>query len=135
MQKSSMGYSVLVVDDDKELRKIYRALLERVGYTIFEASNGAEALQFLTTQKIVPDVMVMDMLMPLLNGDALIQRVRQTPALDPMKIIMLSAYPRYRESAQHFQADLFLVKPINPDDLLQALAALVPPITANERLA
>lgn len=91
-----MGYSVLVVDDDKELRKIYRALLERVGYTIYEAGNGAEALQFLTTQKIIPDVMVMDMLMPLLNGDALIQRVRQTPSLDPMKIIMLSAYPRYR---------------------------------------
>lgn len=130
-----MSYSVLVVDDDREMRTIYRAILERVGYTIYEASNGAEALQLLTTQKLVPDIMVMDMLMPLLNGDALLQRVRQVPALDPMKIIVLSAYPRYRESAQHFQADLFMTKPINPDDLLDALAALVATHTANEKLA
>lgn len=118
---SSMAFSVLVVDDDKELRTIYRVLLEREGYIVYEASNGADALKFVMNQ--VPDVIVMDMLMPMLGGEAVMQRIRQMPSLNNTRVVVLTAYPRFRESALYFQADQFLVKPIRPDDLIQAIAA------------
>jgi CheY-like chemotaxis protein len=70
-----MTYSVLIVDDDRELRTIYRVILERKGYTVYEAGNGVEALQFLNNQ--MPDVIVMDMLMPMMGGEAVMQRIRQ----------------------------------------------------------
>jgi CheY-like chemotaxis protein len=118
-----VNYSVLIVDDDRELRHIYRAILERSGYTIYDAANGAEALKFLMNQ--TPDVIVMDMLMPMLGGEAVMQRIRQMPGLSQVKIVVLTAYPRFRESAAFFQADQFLVKPIRPDDLLQAIATVL----------
>jgi two-component system alkaline phosphatase synthesis response regulator PhoP len=116
-----MTHSVLIVDDDKELRNIYRAILERADYTVYEAANGAEALQFLISQ--TPDVIVMDMLMPMMGGEAVMQRIRQMPALDDTRIVVLTAYPRFRESALYLEADQFLVKPIKPDDLLNSIAA------------
>jgi CheY-like chemotaxis protein len=116
-----MTHSVLIVDDDRELRLIYRKILERVGYTVLEAPNGADALKLLINQ--TPDVLVVDMLMPMLGGEAMMQRVRQMPALNNMKIVVLTAYPRFRESAMYFQADQFLVKPIKPDDLIGAIAS------------
>lgn len=120
-----MSYSVLIVDDDKELRLIYRTILERAGYTVYEAGNGAEALQFLVNQ--TPDVMVMDMLMPMLGGEAVMQRIRQMPQLADMRVVVLTAYPRFRETAQHLEADQFLVKPIKPHDLLNSIAASLRP--------
>jgi CheY-like chemotaxis protein len=116
-----MAYSVLIVDDDKELRTIYRMILEKEGYTIHEATNGAEALQFLMNN--TPDLIIMDMLMPMLGGEAVMQRIQQMPALSQVRTLVLTAYPRFRESAIHFRADQFLVKPIKPTDLLLAVSA------------
>ena len=116
-------YSVLIVDDDKELRSIFRKFLERESYTIYEAANGAEALKFLMNQ--TPDVIVMDMLMPMLGGEAVMQRIRQMPALNDTRIVILTAYPRFRESAAYFEADRFLVKPIRSDDLVRTIAEVL----------
>ncbi|MBI5959423.1 MAG: response regulator [Chloroflexi bacterium] len=116
-----MPYSVLLVEDDTELRMLYRTILERQGYLVEEASNGADALSFLMNH--TPDVVVMDMLMPMLGGEAVIKRIQQMPALQNMKIVVITAYPRFRESAQFSQADQFLVKPIRPDDMLNAIQA------------
>jgi len=125
-----MVQSVLIVDDDRELRTIYRTILERAGFTVYEAGNGADALKFLVNQ--TPDALVIDMLMPLLSGAAVIQRVRQMPALNKMKLIVLTAYPRFRESAQQYEADQFLVKPIKPDDLINAIRAAAPDPAVDE---
>ena len=114
-----MSNNVLIVDDDKELRKLYRTILEREGYTIHEAANGAEAMQFL--MNYTPDVIVMDMLMPMLGGEAVMQRIQQMPTLTDVKVVVLTAYPRFRESAQYLQADQFLVKPVTPEDILRAI--------------
>jgi CheY-like chemotaxis protein len=118
-----MGYSILVVDDDQELRFLYRTVLEREGYTVDEATNGAEALQHLMSY--TPDVLIMDMLMPMLGGESVMKRIQQMPNLEDMRIVVLTAYPRFRDSVQFLHADQFLVKPVTPDDIVQAIHAVL----------
>lgn len=118
-----MAYSVLIVDDDRELRMIYRMILERRDFVVYEAGNGAEALKFLMNQ--TPDAIVMDMLMPMLGGEAVMQRIRQMPALKDTRVVVLTAYPRFQQSALAFQADSFLVKPIKPEDLVHTLQSVL----------
>jgi CheY-like chemotaxis protein len=114
-----MALSVLIVDDDRELRALYRTVLERAGHLVDEAANGAEALRYLMTR--TPDVIVMDMLMPMLGGEAVMKRIRQMPALNDVRIVVLTAYPRFRDSALYLQADAFLVKPVRPQQIVQAV--------------
>ncbi len=116
-----MANSILIVDDDAELRALYRLILEREGYAVDEATNGAEALKYLMSH--TPDVIIMDMLMPMLGGEAVMQRIQQMPALNDVRIIVLTAYPRFKESAQFLQADQFLVKPVTPKTLVEVIHA------------
>jgi len=94
-----MANSILIVDDDAELRALYRLILEREGYAVDEATNGAEALKYLMSH--TPDVIIMDMLMPMLGGEA------------------------FKESAQFLQADQFLVKPVTPKTLVEVIRAVL----------
>ncbi|MBN1681649.1 MAG: response regulator [Anaerolineae bacterium] len=115
-----MGLTVLVVDDDKGLRSLCRMVLECEGYSVWEASNGAEALQFLMNR--TPDVIVIDMLMPMLGGEAVMRRIHQLPFLAHTRVIVMTAYPRYREMLQGVEVDAFLVKPVMPAQLIEAVA-------------
>jgi CheY-like chemotaxis protein len=116
-------HSILVVDDDKGLRGLYRMILENAGYDVDDVTNGADALKYLMNQ--TPDVIIMDMLMPMLGGEAVIKRLQQMPALDEVKIIVVTAYPRFRESAQFIRADRFLVKPVQPKEVLEAVESVL----------
>lgn len=118
-----MSQSVLVVDDDKQLRQLYRIVLERAGFRVEEAANGAEALKALMSH--TPDAIVMDMLMPMLGGEAVMKRIQQMPSLSDIRIVVLTAYPRFRETAVFLQADEFLVKPTSPNDLVLALQSVL----------
>ena len=123
-----MAQSVLVVDDDKGLRNLYRMVLENAGYVVDEATNGADALKYLMNQ--TPDVIIMDMLMPMLGGESMIKRLQQMPGLESAKIIVITAYPRFRESAEFVRADRFLVKPIQPQEVVEAVASVLSEATS-----
>lgn len=114
-----MKRSVLIVDDDTGLRSLFRMILEKEGYEVSEATNGADALKLLVNY--TPDVIIMDMLMPMLGGEAVMKRIQQMPALQDVKIVVVTAYPRFQESALFLHADRFLVKPIHPQDVLEAV--------------
>ncbi|NLE49857.1 MAG: response regulator [Chloroflexi bacterium] len=115
-----MTYSVLIIDDDQQVRTMYRLILERQGYAVDEASNGAEALRLLVNQ--TPDVILLDILMPMLGGEAVLQRIRQMPSLHNTRVIVLTAYPRFQRTTNFDHVDSFLIKPIMPRDLLEAIA-------------
>ncbi|RPI98566.1 MAG: response regulator [Chloroflexi bacterium] len=118
-----MTYSILIVDDDMTIRNLYRMVLQNAGYVVDEVTNGAEALKFLISH--TPDVIIMDMLMPLLGGEAVIRRIRQMPALQDVKIVVVTAYPRFVKSAEFPQADRFLVKPVQADEFLDTIQAVL----------
>ncbi|MBP8974549.1 MAG: response regulator [Anaerolineae bacterium] len=114
-----MSHLILIVDDDAELRTLYRLILEREGYAVDEAANGADALKYLSNH--VPDLIVMDMLMPMLGGEPVMRRIQQIPALRDVRIIVLTAYPRFRDTVRYLDADQFLVKPITPRQIVEAV--------------
>ncbi len=118
-----MPYSVLIVDDDQQVRMMFRLVLERHGYMVDEASNGAEALRKLLNQ--TPDVILLDILMPMLGGEAVLQRIRQMPSLYNTKVLVVTAYPRFEKTANLNHVDRFLVKPILPVHLAQAVAEVL----------
>jgi chemosensory pili system protein ChpA (sensor histidine kinase/response regulator) len=87
--EASMGPCVLVVDDDLPIQSIVAEVLTEVGYEVLLASNGAEALRHLRAR--VPDVLITDLRMPVLDGWSLVQMCRAEPALKDVPVVVITA--------------------------------------------
>ena len=96
---------ILVVDDEKNILKLYKAELEDEGYTIVTANSGKEAIELFKTEK--PDLVTLDIMMPDMDG---IQVLRQLKQEDPqIPVIMLTAYD-YRDDFSVWVSDAYVVK-------------------------
>ncbi|HPJ38310.1 MAG TPA: PAS domain S-box protein [Spirochaetota bacterium] len=122
---SAMSFSngtVLVVDDVESNRQVVREWLSFTELTILEASNGREALAL--TENCKPDIILMDIRMPVIEGDEAARRIKATPGISDIPIIALTASvglkQNYREKHPYF--DGFLLKPINIHDLFNELS-------------
>jgi CheY-like chemotaxis protein len=107
---------VLVVEDERTIRKSIAGYLEDAGYTVDEAENGAEALERM--HSALPDIVVLDLLMPVMGGRALIEAARQEPRLAMVPVILLSAAHDLTEATEQIQPRASLAKPIDLDVLL-----------------
>ncbi len=108
---------VLVVDDDEDLRLLARKALTRAGHRVLEASSGEEGLQKAESQK--PDLMLLDLSMPGMDGFEVLRRLRTREAARPLPVIVLTGLGD-EESARRsfdFGATDFLVKPFTPPQL------------------
>jgi len=114
--------SVLVVDDEKEILTFVRSNLVARGFEVFTARNGAEALAFLEAKS--PDLMVLDILMPEIDGFEVCRRVREWSTIP---IIVLSALGRDHDKVQALDlgADDYLTKPFSVEELLARIRALM----------
>jgi CheY-like chemotaxis protein len=118
---------VLVVDDDFDARTIYSIYLKAVGCNVFVASDGLTALD--KADELSPDVIVMDLAMPRLDGWEAMRRLRQSSWTRDIPIIALSAVPLGRDTAFEAGCDAYLAKPCDPKLLwtqIQALLRLPP---------
>ena len=106
---------VLVVDDDFDARSIFSFYLRAVGCNVFVASDGRSALN--KADELAPDVIVMDLAMPRLDGWEAIRRLRQSSWTREIPIIAVSAVPLSRETAFEAGCDVYLTKPCEPDVL------------------
>ena len=113
--------TVLVVDDDVACRDAFTFILEELGATILVASDGIEALAVLRQDS--PDLVLSDMMMPRLDGYALMRQVREDPALRSLPMIAVSASfaAADQPSAEHPAMDGTLSKPFDYRDLDRAL--------------
>jgi CheY-like chemotaxis protein len=123
-----MGYSVLVVDDDPMKRQLLRLILERAGFGVTEAADGAEALLFL--DNVVPDLMTLDVMMPRMDGFAVCERVRQNPLTAALPIIMVSARADSGSIREGLAAgaNRYLPQPVMPDKLIKTVNELLPAV-------
>ena len=116
---------VLVVDDVSGNRAVLMDMLGRFGFLVFEAANGRDGLA--QAQAIVPDLILMDIVMPDWNGQEVIARMRQIPALHSVPIVAVSASAtaEMRDQCMTVGADAFLSKPIDMKLLLQRASSLL----------
>jgi two-component system, chemotaxis family, chemotaxis protein CheY len=110
---------VLVVEDERTIRQSIAGYLSDVGYTVDEAENGAEALE--CAKKATPDVVVVDLLMPVMDGRAFVQECRQDARLAMVPIVLLSAAHDLAQAAEEIQPRASLAKPIDLDVLLAVI--------------
>jgi CheY-like chemotaxis protein len=121
-----MTERVLVVDDTPGARLLMQTLLaDKGGYAVIEAASGAEALQYI--QVTIPDLIIVDYMMPDMDGPQLLVEIRKIPAAADIPIIMLTARSdaRARQESLTAGATLFITKPINLLKLLDKVRELL----------
>ena len=118
MSDSAAPVSILIVDDEDMIRSLLRLTLVRAGYEVTEAETGEEAISIVREQK--PDLVLLDVMMPGIDGFAVCEQIRQDPAVGDIPIIMLSARkdPRSRQESRRAGATDYLTKPWVTDELL-----------------
>jgi CheY-like chemotaxis protein len=112
---------VLVVDDDPSVRRLVCDVLQAYGYRTADAADGFSALRMVQSER--PDCVVLDVMMPGLDGHAVLTRIRESDGGAELPVVMLTAAA---DDAQAWQAwsegvDYFLAKPFDPDELLHFL--------------
>jgi CheY-like chemotaxis protein len=118
-----MKATILVIDDDEEMRSLLRFALEKEGFTVTSISNGRTALGFLANFK--PDLIIADLLMPEFSGIDLIKELRSNPQFSNTPIIVISAFSTYLEEARMFGATVMLNKPVDVIELPKTINQLL----------
>ena len=109
-----------LVDDDNDFRTLFGEVLREEGYQVIEAANGMEAMALLDSH--TPDVMLIDLAMPVMNGWALFAALERRPELRSVPVVFLSAMPHMAPGG----GSLVIGKPLNVTSLTTLLAALRP---------
>jgi len=109
---------VLVVDDEPHIVRLIQVNLERHGYQVETANNGAQALAKIRDSR--PDLVVSDVMMPEMDGFELLANIRRDPMLMELPVIMLTAKAQDRDVMDGYKtgADMYLTKPFNPAELI-----------------
>ena len=119
--------SVLIVEDQADIRKLIRMTLEFEPYDIHEASDGVEGLRL--AESVLPDMILLDVMMPGdLDGLQVCARVRANPALAHTRVVLLTARGQVkdRDAGQQAGADEYLIKPFSPLQLIETIERLMP---------
>ena len=109
---------VLIVEDDADLREMMAQLLTLEGYHIDTAANGREALEYLN-EAPHPDVILLDLMMPIMDGWEFRRRQQNDPALADVPVIVLTALDQAQARANDLNGVDFLKKPLDFDRLLE----------------
>ena len=116
---------VLAADDDEDILALVTFRLERSGYSVLQAHDGAEALELALAEK--PDLAVLDVMMPKMDGFELTRRLRAHEATSRMPIILLTARAQDSDVQEGFDAgaDDYLRKPFSPQELRSRVQAIL----------
>ncbi len=120
-----MSWRVLLVDDDIEALRLIGLVLKRRGYEIIPVANGQRALEAIKNGK--PDLIILDVMMPGLDGYSVAEKLRNSPETDQIPILFLTARSSIDDRLAGFQAggDDYLTKPVHPAELINRVEALL----------
>jgi CheY-like chemotaxis protein len=120
-----MTHSVLIVDDEFGLADITAELLTEAGYDVALAINGKLGLASLAVRRA--DIVLTDLMMPVMDGPEMIRRMRADPKLAAIPTILLTALPEAIPTGAAALHDAVLVKPYSFAELLETMRGLLPP--------
>ena len=115
--------SILIVDDEPNILLSLQFLMKKAGYDVRTATDGEQALAEIARAK--PDLVLLDVMMPKLDGFTVCQRIRATPEWHDVRVIMLTARGRdiEREKGLALGADDYITKPFSTKDVIDRVAA------------
>lgn len=127
---ASEATRVLVVDDDDDVRTVVQELLAEEGYPSAGVPNGQMALDWLRSSSNAPSIILLDLMMPQMNGWELLARINMDPALRRIPVALMSAHPSVRRAFDGRETDFgpyfLLPKPIDLTRLLAIVAGITP---------
>lgn len=109
---------ILAVDDEKSIRRLIEVNLERAGFRVTTACDGLEALEKFQAER--PDMVVLDWMMPRMDGFEVLTRLKADPATAEVPVILLTSKAQDQDMFSGWKAgaDLYLTKPFNPGELV-----------------
>jgi len=116
--------SVLIAEDNADLRNLFSTVFRRRGYAVQTAQDGRQALTLLETLSL-PDVLVLDVNMPFVSGLDLLQTVRASETMKHVQVILVSGNTMVEHVPEAALADLMLIKPVSPHDLVTLADRLI----------
>jgi two-component system, cell cycle response regulator DivK len=117
VEKDSRDQTILVVEDSDDTRYFMRLALEDLGYRIVEAENGAQAIKIAESEH--PDIILMDLSLPIMDGLAATERIRESESLTGVPVIAVTAHQEsdFRAEAKAAGFDAYVTKPVDIDFL------------------
>lgn len=121
---------ILIVDDDESARRLVSAMLKPYGYEVIPARDGAEGIELTNIHK--PAVVLMDVVMPKIDGYTALGEIKKNPQTSSIPVIMLTGIyiARGKELAEVLGSNGYLTKPFSRKELVEAVAKFARPVTA-----
>ena len=116
-------FHILVVDDDKNTRLYFRALLERAGYTVTTADDGVSALSLMDSEHV--DLVVLDVMMPHMDGYTFCETLRASQSTLPILMVSAKQLPADKHRGFASGTDDYITKPIDDEEMLLRIKALL----------
>jgi len=120
-----MGKRVLLIEDEPNIIEAIRFVLSREGYSVDTHSDGATAIEAVATR--VPDMVILDVMLPNRSGYEILQEIRATPETAQLPVLMLTArgQKKDREMGERYGASRFMTKPFSNSEMLSSVAELL----------
>jgi DNA-binding response OmpR family regulator len=120
-----MAQRILVVDDDPTIVRLLTVNLEMEGFQVLTASNGREALEAVARER--PDLVLLDVMMPVLDGLEVVGRLRRDPVTADLPVILLSAKAQESDIRHGMGAgaDEYVTKPFDPSELIETIGRVL----------
>ena len=127
MTEEKSNRRIMVVEDYDDTRMLLKQALEMLGYSVLEASNGQEAVDIADRER--PDLILMDLDLPILDGIAATQRIRQQEHMESVPIVAVTAYPLSYSRVKAFAkgCNEYMPKPIDMSELARVVNRYLSP--------
>lgn len=121
MMKNKSMKKILIIEDDQNIRSSLEHILKSAHYDVLTADNGLSALEMLELKSRLPDLIILDLMMPIMNGFEFRAAQQKDPRFSKIPVILLTANDKLVEFKEKLQAFEFLNKPVDVKDLLFVL--------------
>jgi two-component system, chemotaxis family, chemotaxis protein CheY len=122
---TTQSANILVVEDDRDLRETFVEALEDEGYNVGEASDGLRALEYLRSSAPKPQLILLDLMMPNMNGFQFREEQLKNVQFAAIPVAVLTAEANAKEKAESLNAAAFMSKPVSMDSLLELVGRLL----------
>ena len=123
MEELFIMFHILIVDDDNNTRRLFKAVLETENYSVFTAQNGEEALKVMEKEYI--DLVILDIMMPKMDGYELTTLLRETKNNLPILMVSAKQLPEDKKKGFLVGTDDYMTKPVDEDEMLLRIKALL----------